>query len=219
MRYLKRNYQKINILIFVVLIICVLSSFGQKTKNEFKRLKFKVFPDSLQNIDLQFQISSIKSNKHYKYWQCKFLQNCGFIVDENGKQVQKGELVYLRGDSSRYKRLADEYCTYNLFNKEDHDPISGFYIVAVKDSDKYELIDDSNIDLFVGEIDDFKEAVFVVNLHHFYPYSYAETDSTYVFKASHINGTAVLKLNKKGGLRILQWKERVEDKYHHRDIY
>lgn len=219
MKNLKQNYQTINILIFLVSIICFFSSFGNGTKNEVKRLKFKEFPDSLQNIDMQFQISSIKPNKHYKYWQCKYIQYCGFMVDENGKQVQKGEIIYLRGDSSKYKRLADEYCTYNLFPENDHDPIFGFYIVAVNDLDKVELIDKGNIDLFIGEIDNFKEAAFVVNLHHFYPYSYAETDSTYIFNASHINGTAVLKLNKKGGLRIVQWKERVEDKYHPRDIF
>lgn len=219
MRNLNKNNQLISSLILILLNICIFSSFTEETKNEFQNLKFHEFPDSLNNFDKQFLISNFKPNKHYKYWQCKYLHNCAFLVDENGKQVQKGELIYLRGDSSKYKKLADEYCTYNMFPKGDHDPVSGFYIVAVNDSDKVDLIDNDNIELFIGDISNLEEAAFVVYLHHFYAHSYTETDSTYIFNAGYVDGTAILKLNKKGGLRIVKWKGNIYDESQPRDIY
>ena len=218
MRNLKKNPKLASILIFLVLLVSVLSSFCEDTKTEFHKLKFSEVPDSLKSWNKQLQISYLVPNKQYKYWQCKFIHYSDYKVDENGKQLQRGELIYFRGDSSKYKQLADDYCTFNLFPKRFHDPISGFYIVAINDSDKVELIDNEKIEPFIGTINNLEEATFVVYLHDFDAYSCAETDSSFIFNAGYSNGTGLLQLKKKGGLRVIEWKGRVETESQYRDV-
>ena len=210
MKNLKKNHKLSIIIIFLVLIVGVLSSFCEDTKTEFQKIIFSEVPDSLKSWNKQLQVSYLEPNKHYKYWQCKFVRYPDFLMDENGKPLQRGELIYLRGDSSRYKQLADNYCTFNLFPWKSHDPHYGYYIVAINDSDKVELIDNENIESFIGTINNLKEATFVAYLHGFNAFSCAETDSSYVFNADYSNGTALLQLKKKGGLRVIEWKSSVE---------
>jgi hypothetical protein len=218
MRDFKKNHKYVIIAVFLALIVGVLSSFCENPKTELHKLKFREVPDSLKSWNKKLQISYIEPNKQYKYWQCKFIHDSDFKVDENGKQLQRGELIYFRGDSSKYKQLADDYCTFRLFPEKFHDPIYGFYIVAINDSDKVELIDSEKIETFIGTIDNLEEATFVTYLHGFNSFSCAETDSSYVFNADYSKGTALLQLQKKGGLRVIEWKGYVEDDSQYRTI-
>lgn len=218
MKNLKKNYKLAGILIFLVAIVGVLSSFSEDTKTEFAKIKFREVPDSLRSWNKRLQISFLEPEKHYKYWQCKFKLYPDCRVDENGKQLQSGVLIYLRGDTSKYKQPADEYCTIDLFPKAFHDPFCGYYIVAINDSDKVEVIDNENIESFIGTINNLEEATFVVYLHGFDAYSYAETDSSFIFNAGYSNGTALLQLKKQGGLRVMEWKGRVENDSEYKDV-
>ena len=201
MRVLKSKHQLIVTLSFLTFVTCLLNSFTEDTENEFKKLKFHNVPDSLSRYNMHKLCPFINPNKEYKYWQISHVHHS--IIQLEG-QVDYGKVSYFRGDSCKYKKIADTCCTNEIFPVSYSDaPIDGYYIVAVNDSDKTEVIDKDKAEKFVGKIDNKEEAYFVLYLHGFHPYAWAETDSTYLFQAGYHRGVAKLRLFKKGRLQII----------------
>lgn len=126
--------------------------------NKQEELNIHTLPDSIINRSAVELLKNIKPIQ-CEYWQCIYVNRTLHVGE-------KGTVIITKGDSIKYKHIADRYSSSDYFLSGCHPDYCGYYIVAVINN-KTKVFDNNNILEFINTIDNLEEMILTVNLHGF----------------------------------------------------